>query len=737
MRRPVANVARGTPANRTHSMDHTGKRKKPHRRSRFRYAGFLALAGAVVLMVWRLASMNFMTTISYKDTGKPQIATQQDLAKPSRVRRNNARSSNNNQGAPPIRNSVTRSDVLGTKNLDMKTKMIASQGLFDQGNKPEETSKGSSGSLKTEKKMEQCGIYMAPSTIPNAGIGMFTGIDRRKGDGVGFGDLVVPIFDQMYHSGKVGSTKPFLWDDYCWVADAVGMYMETSSQEEPRAASPGFGASVNCHLGLINVKEGPTQYDVEGLIRHKDVGVGAFSGYHNRSNVASRDVPQGAELFVDYGSKYFESRFDKYGFIPYKYSYKDADDLLEKYNDTLRTPYKHILDKNTKMEQDLWAMISSGPFESRTSNALPTSFEQMELALNVGTANSFLNDTIRSMAWLQQHGRCIDHIRPGRSTIRQAGRGAFTTRFVPKGTAVSSAPLLHIPDESILFIHERIPNLEFRPNNATLLSKQLLTNYCFGHRNSTMLLSPYSYMSLFINHNSVAEKVNAKVRWVAPDDRPLSHNPDWLNYSVKELTTLYESRLMLEYVALRDIQQGEEVFIDYGPEWQAAWDAHVEAWNKIPKDPNYHGAAEWNADERPLPLPNETRSVPDNVQMRCLRLIERSNYLEKLKQKEHFLELEKVSESKSRPCQVLDREINPVTNETFYTVELFIRNTTQTVDQNKTLPVSAKGTIRSAIPRSAIFFLDKPYTSDMHIPTAFRHPIMIPDEMFPDMWKNR
>jgi hypothetical protein len=39
-------------------------------------------------------------------------------------------------------------------------------------------------------------------------------------------------------------------------------------------------------------------------------------------------------------------------------------------------------------------------------------------------------------------------------------------------------------------------------------------------------------------------------------------------------------------------------------------------------------------------------------------------------------------------------------------------------------------------PRDAFVFVDKPYKSDMHLPNAFRHEIMIPDEIFPDKWKN-
>ena len=35
---------------------------------------------------------------------------------------------------------------------------------------------------------------------------------------------------------------------------------------------------------------------------------------------------------------------------------------------------------------------------------------------------------------------------------------------------------------------------------------------------------------------------------------------------------------MMDFVATRDIQPDEEILIDYGIEWEKAWDEHVTAW---------------------------------------------------------------------------------------------------------------------------------------------------------------
>jgi hypothetical protein len=42
----------------------------------------------------------------------------------------------------------------------------------------------------------------------------------------------------------------------------------------------------------------------------------------------------------------------------------------------------------------------------------------------------------------------------------------------------------------------------------------------------------------------------------------------------------------------------------------------------------------------------------------------------------------------------------------------------------------------SDLPRDVFRFVDQPYTSDMFMDNAFRHDIRIPDEMFPQAWRN-
>ena len=166
-------------------------------------------------------------------------------------------------------------------------------------------------------------------------------------------------------------------------------------------------------------------------------------------------------------------------------------------------------------------------------------------------ATSTILYTQQKIDWIYENGICMDHVRAGPSTIPLAGQGGFATRFLPKGTLITPAPLLHVMDT-----HDNI-------------STQLLVNYCFGHERSSILFCPMSTLTL-LNHCSTrvpqavgscdpAKGPNAEVRWAA-DWFP--SNEKWLNMTLGELHEMYVSEkngLAFDVFALRDIQPDEEV----------------------------------------------------------------------------------------------------------------------------------------------------------------------------------
>merc|ERR1712194_616961 len=107
----------------------------------------------------------------------------------------------------------------------------------------------------------------------------------------------------------------------------------------------------------------------------------------------------------------------------------------------------------------------------------------------------------------------------------------------------------------------------------------LVLNYSFGHRNSTLLLTPYGAMVNYINHKSAndGDGPNVRIQW--PDREMVAHKPEWLT---KDLDFLRDSTdkigLSFDYIALRDIKEGDEITMDYGDEWDNAWKEHVANW---------------------------------------------------------------------------------------------------------------------------------------------------------------
>jgi hypothetical protein len=60
-----------------------------------------------------------------------------------------------------------------------------------------------------------CGVWLAESTIPGAGLGMFAGIDYNPGDQITPGDLVVPYVDLAWHTDvEDEDVLGFLWNEY-------------------------------------------------------------------------------------------------------------------------------------------------------------------------------------------------------------------------------------------------------------------------------------------------------------------------------------------------------------------------------------------------------------------------------------------------------------------------------------------------------------------------------------------
>ena len=295
----------------------------------------------------------------------------------------------------------------------------------------------------TSSSSIECGVYLAPSTIPHAGMGMFAGKDYASGSSVTYGDLVIPLEEITWHNGNDGSLN-WLWDEYVWSKEAIpSMEFETPDGEDVDAASPGIGAAINCMLPLINLEDTFTQLGDAGTTR-LDPTSGSFTPFHNRRGVATKDIDAGDELFIDYGESYFEYRLQSYGPIPLHKNYKKADKVLQRYKRLLgilqfrqqhqqpQQPSRSAADDavgggsvvlKDDLVRDLYSLMVRGWKEGkpRTGNAFPSNHTRVNAVLDSGgTAMQEKNRsrvtshgmvaTTRSMR-RQYPGRSIDHSR--------------------------------------------------------------------------------------------------------------------------------------------------------------------------------------------------------------------------------------------------------------------------------------------------------------------------------------
>merc|ERR1712071_52111 len=82
--------------------------------------------------------------------------------------------------------------------------------------------------------------------------------------------------------------------------------------------------------------------------------------------------------------------------------------------------------------------------------------------------------------------------------------------------------------------------------------------------------------------------------------------------------------LMFEYVAIREILPNEEVVLDYGREWEFAWQKHVEGFSPPPESQNYKSAFRHMNEDKYFPTKEDETSggnkqkLSNNIVVTCI-----------------------------------------------------------------------------------------------------------------------
>ncbi len=176
----------------------------------------------------------------------------------------------------------------------------------EQDNKP---NKSDNCNNNHDQEEERCNIYLAPSSIHGAGIGVYVTRSFKKGEVILSSDYgnTIPIIDPYIHPHHRKWTK--LFNNYIW-AQPTGASDELK-YEAKRVVDLqlGLGCFPNSHSLLHNLG---FQYDdilwTSGGDRRRTSGAGAYSYHRGRAFVAIRDIQEGEELFLNYGDQFLDSR---------------------------------------------------------------------------------------------------------------------------------------------------------------------------------------------------------------------------------------------------------------------------------------------------------------------------------------------------------------------------------------------------------------------------------------------
>ena len=601
-----------------------------------------------------------------------------------------------------------------------------------------------------------CSVYIAPSSVPGGGMGMFTVKSVKEGGVILPADgPSIPIIDYD-DSQRSLDTWVDLFMGYWWengISEPAIFEADKTAEYQITC-----GALPNSHPYLNNldiVHPDVVPYDDSVMDRFEDPGAGAISNYMGRHSIAYMDIEAGEELFLEYPEEYMNYISDKYN-IPNRINYEEASEIIS----TLLSKYGDDISEWRNKEPFLLA-------SEKVQLLLPKTQHDLDRVLSKASDGDFTTAVAkemsvkkRSVQWIRENGICLDNIMPGVSSNPRAGKGAIAQRFMAKGEVIAPASTLQITDRDAL----RMPAFEGE-------EWQLLLNYCLGHQNTSLLLCPNTN-AVLLNHCSdrrpdihpcgkVHSKPNAKYQWAKWD----KDTAVWLNLTVSEMKRQGGRGLSLDVVATRDIEEGEEVFVDYGLSWESAWDEHIKKWEPpVFKNKKWTTAKELNKSLGPLEFSRDlsaqyiTNDSHDSLFTGCYYPYYDDDYDDdegtwSSLEDENILwqdlpideaiqkygadydasvfaidENGTYSDGQFWPCVVVDKD----EEQDNYIVRIIQSDFhEETIWEKKKLP-----NIIMNYPRSSIRHFYKPYKSDIHLPGVFRHYMELPDDLFPEIWKN-
>ncbi|KAG7373340.1 SET methyltransferase domain containing protein [Nitzschia inconspicua] len=631
----------------------------------------------------------------------------------------------------------------------------------------------------------QCGIWMAPGSLrPYPGFGIYTTRDVKQNEKFLHAPdaISVQVLEPHRYNNMPLEDERWRWwklfQNYAWDNSVPDHSIYSHPLGDMTDFQPGFGSLPNhhCILNSLSSRSPDIPYDDEVVDRRTSPGLGAFSYTLGREWVSKRDVKAGEELFLSYG--FCERTKEKN-----KWSWADKMYMPEDFEEAARIvkmfePFGTQAWPKTNLTIARLIDPAANADPKLVYDILPKTTKELVMLVQAVDAHAFDKDAadeelLRQLAlgvteqrtpeWIRQNGMCLENLVPKKSTLPDAGWGGFAQYTIQKDDIIVPMPVFHMENYEILNLYRRDVNVLSDPEKYQI-GKNLFLNYCFVRSESSMALCPMT-SAVLVNHcgeriNDGKCEANAKVRWSSGWDPP-SH--EWRNKTIEELAQHNARALSLELVATKTIAPGDEVFIDYGPEWEQAWAEHVKKW-KAPKVPdNFLSAKQANLhndsaipDEmisfnlrKTVDHPylftgcfyrtgkadvNDTRYDTPNENWRNLtnKEIIRMYASDGSKHVHGRRGYQKHAMYSHWPCSVLFDQNDGTYIVRIHQIPIGGRYVPKAIWNQNKVP-----RILFNYPRSSIHFFVKPDVADHQMPNVFRHPIGLPDGIYPDHWNNK
>jgi hypothetical protein len=196
-----------------------------------------------------------------------------------------------------------------------------------------------------------CTLYFAPSSIPNAGYGIFTIKSFHANDMIQENDGPnILIVDPDRNSNGLWDLR--LWHNVWWGKNGGMNPSMMHEAKNPFDFQLVFGALPNYHPFLKNLDfEHPRiDYDDSSSTSTSNPGAGASSYYTGKNFFADREIEAGEELFLDYGEHWLDDRSD-FQHVPRYADYIHAGEILSHFRSTLAAANDTKKTVTTSMEE--------------------------------------------------------------------------------------------------------------------------------------------------------------------------------------------------------------------------------------------------------------------------------------------------------------------------------------------------------------------------------------------------